>query len=120
MLDNNLRIVAGWAAVVVAGGGGVLLMIFLIWRICQDNEFVQRLTNDWVRPVVGIPLAALLAFCIVAILQATVGTIKFKALGVEFEGASGPVVLWIFSFLAVVWSIYLLWPKGENDSGRSN
>ena len=59
--------------------------------------------------VVGIPMAALTAFCIVILLQSTSGPIKFKILKLEFEGASGQVILWVFCFLAIVLSIKLLW-----------
>jgi hypothetical protein len=35
--------------------------------------------------------------------------IEFEAAGFKFRGASGPVVLWIFCYLAIVTSIKLLW-----------
>ena len=37
--------------------------------------------------------------------------VKFKVLWLEFEGASGKVVLWVFCFLAITLAIYMLWDK---------
>ncbi|PON11909.1 hypothetical protein C2W62_42365 [Candidatus Entotheonella serta] len=106
---NHLQIVAGWIAVIVATVGGLLFSAFFIWRILVDPELIKLLTHDKLMPVFGIPLAVLIAFCIVAILQATAGTISFKIIGLEFEGAAGPVVLWVLCFLNIVFSIRLLW-----------
>ncbi len=36
---------------------------------------------------------------------------RMEAFGFKFRGASGPVVLWIFCFLAVIFGVYLLWDK---------
>ena len=38
---------------------------------------------------------------------------KFSFLGFEFEGASGPVVLWVLCFLAQMFGIWLLWNRSE-------
>lgn len=54
-------------------------------------------------------MAAVSAFCIVLILDAKLGRMEFEALGFEFRGASGPVVLWVLSFLAFDFAIWLLW-----------
>ena len=37
------------------------------------------------------------------------GAIEFEVLTVKFRGASGPVVLWTFAFLAIVAGIKVLW-----------
>src|ERR1700756_1220125 len=44
--------------------------------------------------VVGLPLAAAVSFLIVVLLPQAYGKIEFKALGLSFRGAAGPVVLW--------------------------
>lgn len=43
------------------------------------------------------------------LLEQVHGTIAFEGLGFKFRGASGPVVLWVFGYLAIVGSIKLLW-----------
>jgi hypothetical protein len=59
--------------------------------------------------IVGLPFAALAALCLVIVLELQSGPIRMKGLGFEFEGASGPIVLWIFCFLAITFAIKLVW-----------
>ena len=54
-------------------------------------------------------MAALSAFCLVVVLQATAGNIEFEALGFRFRGAAGPIVLWVLAFVVFVLAIRLLW-----------
>jgi hypothetical protein len=58
---------------------------------------------------VGLPSAALASLCLVMFLEQTSGPIEFEGLGLKFKGASGPVVLWAFCFLAIVGAIKLVW-----------
>jgi hypothetical protein len=53
-------------------------------------------------------MAATTSFSIVSLFKVTNGPIEFEALGFKFHGASGPVVLWLLCFLAVVVSFHLL------------
>jgi hypothetical protein len=108
-IDERLRHWARWSAVVFAGVGGALLLGFVLSLLFSDREFIEGLFQSEVRAIVGIPLAALTAFCVVTILQATSGEIKFSGMSFTFEGASGPVVLWVMCFLAVVMGIVALW-----------
>jgi hypothetical protein len=57
----------------------------------------------------GIPLCVVSSVCVVLLLKATAGPIEFEALGFKFRGASGPLVLWIFCFLAMIFALKLLW-----------
>jgi len=54
-------------------------------------------------------MSALGALCIVLLLRLSSGPLEFKAIGFEFRGASGQVVLWVVCFLAMVASVKLLW-----------
>lgn len=58
---------------------------------------------------VGFPSAALAALCIVVFLESASGAIEFEGLGFKFKEASGPIVLWVFCFLAIAAAIKLLW-----------
>ena len=62
--------------------------------------------------VFGAPFHTFLAFCaalfVVLLLRFSTGPIEFEGLGFKFRGASGPLVLWIFCFLAIVFGLYLL------------
>jgi len=108
-IDQRLRRWSRWAAVVFALQGALQLTAFLLWLLFTDSAATKALFLNEVRAIVGIPLAALTAFCVVTNLQATSGDIKFSGLTFTFEGAAGPVVLWVMCFLAVILSIVALW-----------
>ncbi|WP_395341237.1 hypothetical protein PN836_018760 [Ningiella sp. W23] len=57
--------------------------------------------------VIGLPLAALISLALVLSLEQRAENIKFKALGFEFEGASGQIILWVICFVAISLSIKL-------------
>lgn len=60
----------------------------------------------------GIPLSAITAACLVFLLKSTTGPIEFEFMGFKFRGASGPIVLWVVCFLAMIFGLWLLWDKG--------
>jgi hypothetical protein len=59
--------------------------------------------------IVGLPFAALAALCLVILLELRSGPIRMKGMGFEFSGAGGPIIMWLFCFLAVASGIRLLW-----------
>jgi len=61
--------------------------------------------------IVGIPMSAIGAFCVVTLLKITHGPIEVDGFGLKFRGAAAPIVFWILCFAAFVWSVYLLWSK---------
>jgi len=104
-----LRAFSTWAVIVgmtISGFASMALIIKLLWT---KPEVYERLIITNVRGVVGIPLAAASAFCIILLLEARAGRIEFEAVGFKFRGASAPAIIWIFAFLAVVVGIRLLW-----------
>lgn len=53
--------------------------------------------------------AAVGSFTVVAILkQAYGGPLTFKGLGFEFQGASGPVIMWLICYLGIVASFRMM------------
>jgi hypothetical protein len=59
--------------------------------------------------VIGTPMAAALAFCIVMIFYGSFeGPLKMKIGILEIEGPAGPILLWAVCFAVVVWAISLL------------
>lgn len=59
--------------------------------------------------VIGTPMAAALAFCIVMIFYGSfAGPLKIKIGILEIEGPAGPILLWAVCFAVVVWGISLL------------
>jgi hypothetical protein len=97
-------------------GTTLLAGYFFLLMICQSRShdfmpqnWLTEIANDHYAALVGTPMCAMTAFCIVSILKVTNGAIEFEAFGVKFQGASGPIVLWIFCFVAVVAAFRTLW-----------
>lgn len=59
---------------------------------------------------VGLPFAGFIAYFVVGTLENVRGQIEFEALGMKFKGASGPIIMWVIVFLAIVIAIRLVWP----------
>jgi hypothetical protein len=87
---------------------GIFAGAFLAYHSLGEG-FVVDLAKKQFGAMMLVPMAALIAFCVVIVLEWTAGEIKFKGLSFEFEGASGPIVLWVFSFLAMVAALRVFW-----------
>jgi hypothetical protein len=59
---------------------------------------------------VGLPFAGFIAYFVVGTLENVRGQIEFEVLGLKFKGASGPIIMWVVVFLAIVVAIRLVWP----------
>jgi hypothetical protein len=69
--------------------------------------------------VVGLPMAGVASLFIVMVCKIVSGEkLAFSALGFKFEGASGPIALWVMCFLAMTLAIFMLWDKTSNDGIR--
>ncbi|MEW5926525.1 MAG: hypothetical protein AB1941_03500 [Gemmatimonadota bacterium] len=104
-----LRNIVSWAAV---GGVVVVALGFVYGLFDWASRGTGQMTAIAVAhfpAVLGLPFAALAALCLVLVLEAHSGAIEFEALGFKFRGASGPVVLWVMCFLAIVLGIKVLW-----------
>lgn len=84
-------------------------LIVISLKAMSDPDLILKLLRDHPLAIVGLPMSAAVAFCLVVILEVTSGNIEFKALGFEFKGASGPIVLWVLSFLAFIVGLRVLW-----------
>jgi hypothetical protein len=105
-----------WVTCVGVAGTGVLAAYFFgfmivqtVWGKSAPQNWLIKLTNVHYAALVGTPMSAVTAFCIVSLLKVTNGPIEFEAIGFKFRGASGPIVLWILCFLAVALGFHLLW-----------
>jgi hypothetical protein len=58
---------------------------------------------------VGVPTSAIVAYVLVSVLEHTRGEIEFETVGFKFKGASGPIVLWVLVFLALIIAIRVTW-----------
>ena len=59
-------------------------------------------------PITGAAFCAVLAFTLVLSLQYTTGQIKIKFSTVDFEGASGPIILWCLCFFVIAYGLYIM------------
>jgi hypothetical protein len=111
--DIQIRRWVSWVAVAgttVLGGFFFGFMIFqTVWGKPSPDNWLTTTLEKHYAGMVGTPMSAVTAYCIVTLLKVTNGPIEFEALGFKFRGASGPIVLWIFSFLAVGCIFHLLW-----------
>lgn len=109
--QNNrlIKQLAQWFALLGAAISSFFVLAALIYIFVIDIELVKQLVESNPRAVIGLPCAVLTSYCIVLFLEATSGPIELEALGFKFRGASGPIILWIFVFLAVVSGIAILW-----------
>jgi hypothetical protein len=106
--DDSVRRVARWIVVIAVAAWGLFAGGFLAYNSLSGG-FVVELTRNQFGAMILVPMAALMAFCIVTLLEWTAGQIKFEGLSFKFEGASGPIVLWVFCFLAIVAGLRAFW-----------
>ena len=97
-----------WAAIIGSCLLGAVYLFWLIWGFNYDMRFIDIMYQH-LAAVIGIPGAVITAFVIVSVLEHVSGPIKFEGLGFKFEGASGPIIMWVIVFLALVGGIRLLW-----------
>jgi hypothetical protein len=105
--------VASWIAIIGTSILGGYFFGFLIYESAvgpaSATNWFTRVLEAQFAACIGVPLSAISAACIVLLLKATTGPIEFEALGFKFRGASGPIVLWIFCFLAIIAGMKMLW-----------
>jgi hypothetical protein len=116
MVDENhsktvpiLRRASPWIAMLGLAIGSFSALGLILYIFWSDPKSFSALLIQQVRPIIGIPMAAVSAFCVVWVLQATSGRIEFEIGPIKFRGASGPVVLWVLAFMVFVSAIKLLW-----------
>jgi hypothetical protein len=91
----------------------LLLTVFIFAPGFFKSDFIF----EHFAAIVGIPLAAIASFANVIYLERLYGnrydstdpSVHFKLFGLEFSGASGPIVMWALSFLSIILAIWLLW-----------
>lgn len=109
-LDEDLR---RWLKGIILVGFTLFFVLFFGFMafnilIDPDSWVMDQIKSNFAGTV-GVAFAALAALFVVLLLQYTVGHIRLKGLGFEFEGASAPTVLWVFCFLAIVAGMKMLW-----------
>src|SRR5215831_12590308 len=92
---------------VVASGA----MFYAMLRIPGLFESVLK---EHFAGILGATMSVMTALVIVVIFRVAAGPIEFDTpFGFKFKGASGPVVLWVFTYLACVSGMVALWKVGK-------
>jgi hypothetical protein len=111
--DIKLRKIARWGTVlgtlVLGGFLSTFLLIQTFKPINPNTNWLITQLNQHFAATIGIPLSALLAFCIVTLLRATTGPIEIGSEFIKFRGASGPIIFWILCFIVIIIGVKLLW-----------
>jgi hypothetical protein len=87
---------------------GIAFLVVAVWM----NRFDPVLTDLAMAnfpAIIGLPLAAVTAFIVVAVFRQSENPIEFEALGFKLKGAAGEIVLWIACFIAIVVGMRVLW-----------
>jgi magnesium-transporting ATPase (P-type) len=108
--EENFRRIFSWVLFIGTTIWAIFAVGFIMYHAAwsPDGWFIQIMQEHFAA-IVLVPVAALMAMCIVILLRFSAGPIELKGLGFEFRGAAGQVVFWIFCFLAIVYGFYLLW-----------
>ena len=90
---------------------GTLAFVLIIYMARKQPDFYAISVRHFL-VVVGLPLAALASIFVVLLFRVVAGgQISVSLLGLKFEGASGPVIMWVICFLAIVLAFNTLWDK---------
>jgi len=115
-LEEKFRQLMTWTAILAIGIVSVSTFSFLLYETIfgkpSPENWCNKVAEKHYAAIFGTPSAAAAAFLVVALFKVTSGQIEFETpLGFKFKGASGPIVLWIFCFLAIVAAFHFLWGK---------
>ena len=100
----------------------VFVAVFAAWQIALISAmtiaFIWPRPADWpvtalivehFAAIVGLPAICVMAFAVVWSFRTFSGPIEFEVIGFKLRGASGPVVLWVATMLALTLAVRLLW-----------
>jgi len=102
------------AAVVFVVGAAAIggFSFYFVLDLARHRPDFYVISVQHFAAVIGLPLAAILSLFVVLLFRVVSGEkISVNLLGFKFEGASGPVIMWVICFLAVALSIGALWDK---------
>jgi hypothetical protein len=111
--DARLRRIASWVTMFGTALFAAYFFGFLIYHslrpTASSGSWLITTLDRQFAATIGVPLSAISSVCIILLLKATAGPIEFEGLGFKFRGASGPIVLWVFCFLSMIFAEHLLW-----------
>ena len=87
----------------------LLTITSIMFAMTLTREILAKVAVDHFAGLFGPPMCVLVALVAVIVLRVTHGPMEFEAMGFKFKGASGPVVLYILTYLASVAGMVALW-----------
>ena len=111
-----VRTFATWGVIACTGLWTAFFFSFVIigalFPAAIPDSWFLTLIKQHPSGTLGTATSAVSAFSVVAVLDIlSRDPIKFKVLGIELEGAAGPVVLWVVCFLSIIVGGGYLWDK---------
>jgi hypothetical protein len=106
-MDNKLP--PKWLVTLIILALAFTLISVPIYFLNLIDDKLKEMVINHASAMLGIPWAGGAAFIVVLVFKPVFGDIKFQVAGVNFEGASGPVVMWVFCFMAEIIAIKMLW-----------
>ena len=88
----------------------IIYLAFIGSSFYWTDGWIVTLLHEHYLFFVGLPFAGFLAYFIVGTLENAKGNIEFEAIGIKFKGASGPIIMWVLVYMAIVLSIKMVWP----------
>ncbi|MEK0338575.1 MAG: hypothetical protein QQN41_14195, partial [Nitrosopumilus sp.] len=93
--------------------GAILFIViwfgFILISIVTKQNWIMSIITNHMTVMLSLPIAGVTSLIIVLFLGTVSGEIKFKILGMDFKGASGPIVMWVLCYLAIILSLKLMW-----------
>lgn len=89
----------------------ILFFVFVFvqqWFFGLHPDLFQQIIDHYA-VFLTLPCAGFAALLLVVIFDQAYGQIKFSIWGMNFEGASGPIILWIMCYLSIILSVRALW-----------
>lgn len=107
---KSLKYIVNWVVLAFGGLYFCFHVGFVVWHAFNNQDWLLEQVKNHYAALIGLPFAAYAAVCLVLFLESRYDDpIEFKALGFEFKGASGPIVLWAICFLIIAVCMKLLW-----------
>lgn len=98
---SKVQKITVWAIGVFGTAFSVYYAYFLASELYAREDWIIEVISNNPKLFIFIPAASCGAYAIVTLLEFRSGTIEFEIGGLKFKGASGSIVFWILSFIAV-------------------
>jgi hypothetical protein len=86
----------------------------MVYAMLRIPGLLESVFKEHFAGILGPTMSVMTALVIVVIFRVAAGPIEFDTpFGFKFKGASGPVVLWVFTYLACVSGMVALWKVGK-------